>query len=108
MSVGLGKHGFQLFTSCLPRNFQFSGSNLQRRTARHDTGELRLPSGKLESLGEDRCRRPRFWPHNIQRYESLHFLLRRVSKRIFDRPNSQNDRQFAATLNNDRLGKQGL
>ena len=107
MGVGLGKDGFQTFTSCLPRNFQFSGSNLQRRAACYDAGELRLRSGKMKSLGEDRCGRPRFWPQRIQRYESMNFLLRRV-RWPFAGPNSQDDREFVAALNDDRLGKQRL
>jgi hypothetical protein len=75
MSVGLGKYGFQLSTSCLPRNLHFPGGNLQRHAARHDACELRLPSSELESLGEDRSRRPGFWLQRIQRYESMHVLL---------------------------------
>src|SRR5208283_884299 len=93
MGVGLGKDGFQTITSCLPRNLQFSGSNLQRRATCYDAGELRLRGGKLERLGEDRRWRPRFWPQRIQRYESPHLLFGRV-RCPFEGPNSQNDRKF--------------
>ena len=62
MGVGLGKDGFQTITSCLPRNLQFSGSNLQRCAACYDAGELRLRRGKMERLGEDRFGGPGFWP----------------------------------------------
>jgi hypothetical protein len=48
------------------------------------------------------------WLQQIQRYESLQFLLRRV-RRAFERPDSQNDPKFVAALNDDReMGKKRL
>jgi len=78
MGVGLGKDRFLADCERLPRNLQFLGCYGQRRAASYDAGELRLRSGKLERLGENRCWRPRFRPQRIQRYESLYVLLRRV------------------------------
>jgi hypothetical protein len=80
MGVGLGKDDFLLITSCLPRNLQFSGSNLRRRAACYEGGKLRFRRSETERLGEDHCGRPKFWTQRLQRYESLHVLLGRMRR----------------------------
>src|ERR1700756_546533 len=47
------------------------------------------------------------WSARSNRYETMHFLLRRL-RWLFEGPNSQNQRKFVAALNEDWISNQRI